>query len=104
MLSTRTGWDDRGHRVLEDTVLALKEHKRGTCMTPAVGVRQHRKKRRWGSEAGETRLFQEEHPLVKATQVQEAHGSQTLAFASMTTFLLCLGTNQPGETCGYIVL
>lgn len=66
---------DRGHRVLEDTVLVLKERKRGTYMTPAVGVRQHRKKRRWGSEAGETRLFQEEHPLVKATQVQEAHGS-----------------------------
>lgn len=66
---------DRAHRVLEDTVLVLKERKRGTYTTPAMGVRQHRKEERWGSEAGETRLFQEERPLVKAAQVQEAHGS-----------------------------
>lgn len=65
---------DRGHRVLEDTVLVLKKCKRGTYMTPAVGVRQHRKKRRWGSEAGETRLLQEEHPLVRAPQAQRPMG------------------------------
>lgn len=54
---------DRGHRVLEDTVLVLQDCKR-YIHDPAVGVRQHRKKRQWGSEAGETRLFQEAHSLV----------------------------------------
>lgn len=65
---------DGGHRVLEDAVLGLKERKRGVHAAPAMGVRQRRKEGRWGSEAGETRLFLEAHPLVKAARVQEAMG------------------------------
>lgn len=56
MLISQAG-HDRGHRVLEDTVLVLKELKRGIYVTPTMDVMQHTKKRLWGSEAREMWAF-----------------------------------------------
>lgn len=70
---------DRGHRVLEDIVLVPKERsysraKKGTYITTAVGIMQHRKERLGRGVV--LRLekrghFREEHPpVVRAIQAQ----------------------------------